>query len=67
MPQALPTVRHLTHAPARGEIGETVILLMVQKSGVHQVRLVFDPITYDGFYTSQVVQDFFHQQYVLTE
>ena len=23
------------------------------------------PIIYDGFYTSQVVQDFFHQQYGL--
>ena len=27
----------------------------VQKSGVHQLRLVVYPIIYDGFYTSQVV------------
>ncbi len=40
-----------------------IILLMVQKSGVHQLRLVVYPSIYDGFFTSQVVQDFFHQQY----
>ena len=28
-----------------------VILLMVQKSGVHQLRLVVYSIIYDGFYT----------------
>ena len=39
-----------------------ILLLMVQKSGEHQLRLVVYPIIYDGFYTSQVVQDFFHQQ-----
>ena len=39
------------------------VLLMVQKSGVHQLRLVVYPIIYEGFYTSQVVVwDFFHQQ-----
>ena len=38
---------------------------MVQKSGVHQLRLVVYPIICDGFYTYQVVQDFFHQQYGL--
>ena len=36
---------------------------MVQKSGDHQLRLVGYPIIYHGFYTSQVVQDFFHQHY----
>ena len=35
---------------------------MVQKSGDHQLRLVFSDYL-PGFYTSQVVQDFFHQQY----
>ena len=30
---------------------------------LHQLRLVVSPIT--GFYTSQVVQDLFHQQYFL--
>ena len=38
------------------------LLLMVQKSGDHQLRLVFSDYL-QGFYTSQVVQDFFHQQY----
>ena len=28
---------------------------MVQKSGDHQLRLVVDPIIYDGFHTCQVV------------
>jgi len=38
-----------------------VVLLMLQKSGDHQLRLVVFPI---GFYTSQVVVwDFFHQPY----
>ena len=43
-----------------------IILLMVQKSGVHQLRLAVYPSIYDGFFTSQVVVwDFFHQQYPL--
>ena len=29
------------------------LLLMVQKSGVHQLRLVVCPIIFDGFYTSK--------------
>ena len=40
----------------------TKLLLMVQKSGDHQLRLVVYPIIYK-VYTSQVVQDFFHQLY----
>ena len=41
------------------------ILLMVQKSVDHQLRLVVYPIIYDGFYTSQVVVlDFVHQQHI---
>ena len=41
------------------------ILLMVQKSGVHQLKLVVYPIIYRLWDTSQVVVwDFFHQQYV---
>ena len=44
-----------------------VLLLMVQKSCVHQLRLVVYPAIYSTrFYTSQVVQDFFHQQYCIT-
>ena len=31
------------------------LLLMVQKSGVHQLSLVVHLIIYDGFHTSQVV------------
>ena len=38
-----------------------MILLMVQKSSDHQLRLVVCLII-QGFYTSQVVQKFFHQQ-----
>ena len=38
---------------------------MVQKSGVQQLRLVVFPVIYREFYTSQVVQDFFHQQQLL--
>ena len=38
------------------------ILLVVEKSGVHQLSLVVYPIIY-RVYTSQVVQDFSHQQY----
>ena len=33
------------------------------KSGVHQLRLVVYPIVYRALAPSQVVQDFFHQQY----
>ena len=40
---------------------EWTILLMVQKSVDHQLRLVVYPFIY-RVYTSQVVQDFFHQQ-----
>ena len=42
-----------------------VILLMVQKSGKQQLRLLVDPIpSCARFYTSQlVVWDFFHKQY----
>ena len=41
------------------------ILLMVQKSVDHQLRLVVYPIIYDGFYTSQVVVlEFVHQQHI---
>ena len=39
-----------------------MVRLMVQKSGVHQLRLVVYPIVYRVF-ASQVMQDFFHQQY----
>ena len=42
---------------------ETNILLMVQKYGEHQLRLVVYPTIYKVLYISQVVQDFFHQQY----
>ena len=38
------------------------ILLMVQKSGDHQLRLVVSIPCVTGFFTSQVVQEFFHQQ-----
>ena len=38
------------------------ILLMVQKSGVHQFSLVVHPMIYRALYI-QVVQDFFQQQY----
>ena len=44
----------------------SIILLMVQKSSVHQLRLVVYPIIYHGFFfTSRVVvwDFFFHQQY----
>ena len=38
---------------------------MVQKSGMHHLRLVVHPIIYRFFFTSQaVVWDFFHQQHV---
>ena len=40
-----------------------VILLMVQKSGFHQLRLVVYPIIYGVFTSQVVVWDFFHQQY----
>ena len=37
---------------------------MLQKSGFHQLRLVdFIPL-FTGFYKYQVVQEFFHQQYL---
>ena len=36
---------------------------MVQKSGDHQLRLVVFSHDLPGFYTFQVLQDFFHQQY----
>ena len=43
-----------------------VILLMVQKSGDHQLRLVVNILLFSRFYTSQVVVwNFFHQQYHL--
>ena len=38
--------------------------LMVQKSGEHQLIWAKIPL-FTGFYTSQVVQDFFHQRYQL--
>ena len=44
-----------------GEIFLNFILLMVQKSGDHQLRLVVFPIIYKVLAPSQVVQDFFHQ------
>ena len=34
------------------------------KNPASQLRLVVDNPLFIGFYTSQVVQDFFHQQYV---
>ena len=34
------------------------------KNPASQLRLVVDNSLFIGFYTSQVVQDFFHQQYV---
>ena len=37
----------------------TALLLMVQKSGNHQLRLVNYPIIYKGSFSSQLVQDFF--------
>ena len=41
------------------------ILLMVQKSGIHQLRLVDYPITHQGFLIQTVVVwDFFHQQWM---
>ena len=40
-----------------------ILLLMVQKSGVHQLRLVVYPIIYRVLAPSQVVRDFFHKQY----
>ena len=41
-----------------------ILQLMVQKSGVHQLRLVVYAGLLQGFYTSQVViWDFFQQQY----
>ena len=42
-----------------------LILLMVQKSWKNHLRLVVYPITFFWFYTSQVVQDFFHHEYQL--
>ena len=48
-----------------------LILLMLQKSGVHQLSLVVYPIIYDGFYPQVVIAGFFlnndffcHQQYL---
>ena len=35
----------------------------LKKSGVHQLRLIVYPIVYRFLFSSQVVQDFFHQQY----
>ena len=46
------------------------ILLMVQKSGFHQLRLVIYPMIYEVLhipYTSLLVQDFFQQQYDLMQ
>ena len=40
-----------------------LILLMVQKSGDHHLRLVVYPIIFADFFTFQVMQDFSHQQY----
>ena len=40
-----------------------MILLIVQKYYDHQLRLVVDLPLFTRFYTSQVVQEFFHQQY----
>ena len=42
------------------------MLLMVQKSGDHQLRLVVYPSIFTVFYI-QGIQDFFHQQYVLSQ
>ena len=50
-------------------IGKTTFLLVCPtvdgRDPVNQLRLVFNPVIYylQGFYTSQLVQDFFHQQY----
>ena len=52
------------HPFSRAMLVSGRVLLMVQKSGDHQLRLVVYPIIYDGFYTFQVVQDFFHQHYL---
>ena len=42
----------------------SLVLLMVQKSGVHQLRLVVYPIIYKVLAPAQVVVwDFSHQQY----
>ena len=51
--------RHGLHYPKLGRVFSTTLLLMVQKSGGHQLRLVVYPIILQGFFTSQVVQDFF--------
>jgi len=40
-----------------------VILLMVEKSGDDQLRLVVYSIIHSVLAPSQMVQDFFHQQY----
>ena len=39
------------------------ILLMVQKSGIHQLRLVVYPSIYEGFFTSQVVDYLYDRRY----
>ena len=40
------------------QVNVLVILLMVQKSGIHQLRLVVYALLFTGLDNSQVVQDF---------
>ena len=65
-PKALKVTKK-RHEKCRAYIGlpasSRFILLMVQKSGINSpVDMVNIPLC-TGFYTSQVVQDFFHQRY----
>ena len=48
------------------DIGKNGTISITTVDGINpanQLRLVVYPIICDGFYTSQVVHDFFHQQY----
>ena len=49
----------------KGHETMALILLMVQKSGVHQLRFGVDPMKFTRSCKTQMVQDFFHQQYAL--
>ena len=58
-------IRHEKSWLNRGSLGvqeKCFILLMVQKSCDHQLRLVVYPMIYKVLAPSQVVKDFFHQQ-----
>ena len=47
-----------------GETSDDTVKMATGNRTVHQLRLVvvFSPILFGWFYTSQVVQDVFHQQ-----